>query len=208
MVTLYAWATPNGLKPAILLEELGIPYAIRPVHIGAGEQFKDDFVRISPNSKIPALVDDRGDGDPIVVFESGAILIHLAETAGQFLPAGGQARVDTLAWLMFQMASVGPMFGQLFHFKSLETPVPYGVERYGKEVRRLYKVMDDQLASQPFLAGEYSIADMAVWPWAREPSFFGLKAEDYPNFKAYIERVGARPAVKRAAELDLKAPRG
>ena len=162
MIDLYTWTTPNGVKPIIMLEETGLPHRIVPVNIGKNEQFAPDFVRINPNSKIPAMVDDG-----VRIFESGAILIHLAEKAGKFLPASGQARADVLGWLFFQVGSVGPMFGQLGHFRGAKREDPYPLERYQKEVERLAGVLDKRLGEAEYLGGEYSIADMATIGWAR-----------------------------------------
>lgn len=202
MIDVYVWNTPNGRKPLILLEELGLPYKLHAVDIGNGEQFAPDFLKFSPNGKIPALIDGRGD-ETISVFESGAILQYLAEAEGKFLPTKGQERVDALAWLFFQMASVGPMFGQLGHFQRAEGEHPYSIKRYQDEVLRLYGVMDKRLSDVPYLAGEYSIADMATYPWADAFGYFNLDPKDWPNVQAWLKRVGERPAVKKATAIEI-----
>ena len=167
MIELYTWTTPNGRKVSIMLEECGLPYTTHAIHIGKDEQFTPQFVAINPNSKIPAIIDRDGpDGQPLTVFESGAILIYLAEKTGKFLATRGKARSDALQWLMFQMGGVGPIFGQVHHFlRAAKEPVPYAIERYGKEKDRLYGVLDKHLKDHQYLAGEYSIADMATYPW-------------------------------------------
>lgn len=197
MLTLYTWTTPNGFKPLILLEELGLPHNVVPVNIGQGEQHRHDYLRINPNGKIPALVDEEG-GQRTVVFESGAILIYLAEKAGRLLPKEGPGRYEALAWLMFQMGGIGPMLGQAGHFLRLPEKIPYAIERYTSEARRLYGVLDGRLGEAEYLAGDYSIADIATFPWVRNPAFFGLSIEQWPNVLRWIEAIGARPAVQRA----------
>jgi GSH-dependent disulfide-bond oxidoreductase len=206
MIDLYTWNTPNGQKVHILLEELGLEYATHTVHISQSEQFSPDFLKISPNNKIPAIVDHAATGD-VSVFESGAILIHLAEAAGKFLaPAGSAARADQLQWLMFQMGSIGPMMGQLYHFQRVAPEqLPYAQKRFGDEVHRLLGVMDRQLGEREYIAGEYSIADMALFPWVRGITMFGIDGATVPNVVAWIDRVAARPAVVRALELSKKA---
>ena len=200
MIDLYTWTTPNGRKISVMLEECGLPYTVHPVNIRENEQFKAEFVRVSPNSKIPAIVDhDAG----VSVFESGAILIHLAEKTGRFLPAKNPGRAKTLEWLMWQMAGVGPMFGQTSHFATVATEkIPYAIERFLAESARLLKVLDDQLGRTPFVAGEYSIADMASYPWvaAGFGLIKGLKADvigDGAHITRWLETIGARPAVVR-----------
>ena len=194
MIDLYTWTTPNGVKPIIMLEETGLPHRIVPVNIGNNEQFEPDFVRINPNSKIPAMVDDG-----VRIFESGAILIHLAEKVGKFLPASGQARADVLGWLFFQVGSVGPMFGQLGHFRGAKREDPYPVERFQKEVERLAAVLDKRLGEAEYLGGEYSIADMATIGWARAlGSYLKFDMSRWPNIVRWIDAVVARPAVHRA----------
>src|SRR5258708_21894640 len=167
MIDLYTWGTPNGRKVSIMLEETGLPYRVHKVDISKNEQFKPEFLALNPNSKIPAIVDQEGPGGkPLPLFESGAILIYLAEKTGKLLPTDPAARYTVLQWLMFQMGGVGPMFGQVHHFlRAAPEPVPYAIERYGKETRRLYGVLDVQLGKAAYLAGEYSIADIATYPW-------------------------------------------
>lgn len=200
MIDFYTFTTPNGQKPAILLEELQIPYTIHPIHIGRNEQFSPEFVAINPNSKIPAIIDRDTDLDTdITIFESGAILIYLAEKAGKFLPTSGSNRYQVLEWLMFQMASVGPMFGQFGHFRNFAPEkIPYGIERYQKEALRLLKVLDGQLGDRPYIAGDYSIADMATYPWiaAAATPYLGLTFDDFPNVQRWMETLQGRDAVK------------
>lgn len=208
MIDLYTWGTPNGHKVHIMLEELKLPYRIHKVDIGAKQQFSPDFVKINPNSKIPAMVDQDGpDGAPITVFESGAILFYLAEKTGKLLPAAGEARARVLEWLMFQMGNVGPMFGQCYHFKSSAPErIPYAIDRYTREVGRLYAVMDKRLGQSRYLGGaEFTIADIASWPWTKNPPAYDLDAADYPNVKRWIGEIAARPTVKRALRVLDKA---
>ncbi len=196
MIDLYTFTTPNGRKPAILLEELGLPYSIQKIDIGKGEQFSPEFIAINPNSKIPAIIDRDSE---ITVFESGAILIYLAEKTGKFLPQEGADRARVIEWLMFQMASVGPMFGQLGHFRNAAPEkLPYAIARYEKETLRLLGVLDRQLADNPYIAGEYSIADMATYPWvvsATSP-YGGISLEEFPNVQRWIATMESRPAVQ------------
>ncbi len=204
MIDLYSWPTPNGHKVHILLEELGLPYRIHGVNIGTGEQFKPDFLRISPNNKIPALVDSDGpDGQPMALFESGAMLLYLAEKSGRFLPATGAARYTTLQWLMWQMGGLGPMLGQAHHFRIYAPEkIDYAIARYTNEARRLYGVLDARLANNSYLAGDdYTIADMAAFPWCRSASNQGVDWADYPHAKRWFDAVAARPAVQRGVEL-------
>ncbi len=204
MIELYTWPTPNGHKIHILLEETGLAYEVRPVDIGAGDQFDPDFLAISPNNRIPAIVDPDGpDGAPISLFESGAILIYLAEKTGQFLPVAPRARHNVLQWLMWQMGNVGPMLGQAHHFRYYAIDAdPYAVERYTNEARRLYGVADRRLGETPYLAGEdYSIADMATFPWMRSHERQGVDLEDFPNVKRWFDGIAARPAVQRGVEV-------
>ncbi len=196
MIQLHAAGTPNGKKVPIFLEELGIPYELHKVDLGKGEQHKPEFLALNPNGKIPALVD--GDG-PVTIFESGAILIYLAEKHGKFLPPSGQARADVLEWLMFQMSAVGPMMGQLGWAR--RSNVPAGIERFEAEVRRIYAVLEGRLAKHPYLAGEYSIADMATYPWATAHDFLEIDVTPYPNVRAWLDRMAERPAVKKAMGL-------
>jgi len=200
MIDLYTWTTPNGRKVSVMLEEIGLPYTVHPVNIGKGEQFAPEFVKICPNSKIPAIVDrDAG----VSLFESGAILIYLGEKTGKLLPASGAARAATIEWLMWQMANVGPMFGQVNHFANAAPErIPYAIDRYATESARLLKVLDDRLAKVAFVAGDYSIADIALYPWITA-AFQLLKAfkPDVAGDGAHVERwlavVGERPAVAR-----------
>ncbi len=194
MIELYTWTTPNGLKPLIMLEEIGLPYHVTPIDIGKGEQHAADYVRINPNAKIPAMVDDG-----IRIFESGAILIHLAEKTGKLLPTSGQARADALGWTFFQVGSIGPMFGQLGHFRSAKREDPYPLERYTKEVERLADVLDARLGEAEYLAGEYSIADIMTIGWARAlGSYYKFDTTRWPKLQRWIDTVVARPAVQRA----------
>lgn len=205
MIDLYTWTTPNGRKISILLEELGLDYEAHPVNIGKGEQFAPDFLKISPNNKIPAIV-DRDTG--VSVFESGAIFIYLAEKTGSpLLPKDGEARAKTLEWLMFQMGGVGPMFGQYYHFANAERAAdnPYALTRYSEESKRLFTVMNKRLNETDYLAGDYSIADIATYPWAKGlASHFdrlGLEPKDVSAVNRWLDRVGERAAVKRGMEV-------
>ena len=199
MIDVYSWATPNGHKVHIMLEECGLPYTTHAIHIGKDEQFTPQFVAINPNSKIPAIIDRDGpDGQPLTVFESGAILIYLAEKTGKFLATRGEARSDALQWLMFQMGGVGPIFGQVHHFlRAAKEPVPYAIERYGKEKDRLYGVLDKHLKDHQYLAGEYSIADMATYPWVARYEWHKMDLSTVPNVKRWYDAISARPAVQR-----------
>ncbi|WP_255440499.1 glutathione binding-like protein [Caenimonas sedimenti] len=210
-ITVYSWPTPNGHKVHIMLEECGLPYEAIPVNIGAGDQFKPDFLAISPNNKIPALVDPAGpDGQPISLFESGAILLYLAAKTGRFLPASDRARYEVLQWLMFQMGGVGPMLGQAHHFRMYAPEkLPYAVDRYSNEAKRLYRVIDKRLAASAWLGGdEYSIADIATFPWLRSWEKQGIVLEDYPHLKKWLDTIAARPAVQRGVQVlaDLRKP--
>ena len=204
MIEVYSWPTPNGHKVHIMLEECGLPYRVHPVDIGAGAQFEPGFLAISPNNKIPAITDPDGpEGAPISLFESGAILLYLAGKTGRFLPAGTAARYEVLQWLMFQMGGVGPMLGQAHHFRIYAPEkIPYAVDRYTNEARRLYGVMDRRLAQSTYLGGpEYSIADIAVYPWLRSWMNQGIDWNDFPHLRAWFDEVGARPAVQRGCEV-------
>jgi GSH-dependent disulfide-bond oxidoreductase len=203
-IQLYYWPTPNGHKISIFLEEAGLPYEIVPVDIGAGDQFEDEFLRISPNNKMPAIVDPDGpDGEPISLFESGAVLIYLAEKTGTFLPRSPRERYVALQWLMFQMGHVGPMLGQNHHFRQYaDEEIPYAVERYTNEAARLYGVMDRRLSEAEYFVGdEYTIVDMAIFPWLRSHEKQGQKMEDYPNVNRWFAEIGNRPAVQRALKV-------
>lgn len=201
MIDLYYWTTPNGHKITIFLEEAGLPYRIIPVHIGKGEQFAEEFLRISPNNKIPAIVDHApaDGGAPLSVFESGAILLYLAEKTGRLIPQDLRTRTDVIQWLFWQMGNLGPFAGQNHHFR-LYAPerIPYAIDRYVKETSRLYAVLDNRLAEREFIAGEYSIADIACYPWVYPHERQGQKLEDYPNVARWFRTIGKRPAVVRA----------
>ena len=201
MIELYFWTTPNGYKPLIFLEETGLDYALKPVNIGAGAQFEPDFLKISPNNRIPAIVDTApiGGGKPIPVFESGAILQYLAEKTGRFLPSAPAARAEVLQWLFWQMGGLGPMAGQNHHFATYAPEkIPYAIDRYVKETARLYRVLDTRLADRDFIAGDYSIADMASYPWIVPHERQGQDLADFPNLAHWFARVAARDAVERA----------
>lgn len=201
MIDLHYWTTPNGHKVTIFLEEAGLPYRIVPVNISKGEQFKPDFLAISPNNRIPAIVDQEpvGGGAPISVFESGAILLYLAEKTGRFLPADPHGRVEVTQWLFWQMAGLGPMAGQNHHFSQYAPEkLPYAINRYVSETNRLYGVLNRRLADRPFIAGTYSIADMAAYPWIVPYKNQGQTLEDFPHLKRWFETIKSRPAVVRA----------
>ena len=204
MIDVYSWATPNGHKVHIMLEECGLPYRVHPINIGAGDQFKPDFLKISPNNKIPALVDSEGpDGQPISLFESGAILLYLAAKTGKFLPAGDRAKYEVLQWLMFQMGGVGPMLGQTHHFRIYAPEkIEYAINRYTNETKRLYGVMDKQLATHRYIAGDdYTIADIAIFPWLRSWQNQGIDWADYPSLKTWFDEIATRPAVMRGVQV-------
>lgn len=204
MIDLYSWATPNGHKIHIMLEECGLEYRAHAIDIGKGDQFTPEFLRISPNNKIPAMVDHEGPGgEDFSLFESGAMLVYLAEKTGRFIPHNIAERYIMLQWLMFQMGGVGPMLGQAHHFR-LYAPekIPYAIDRYTKEANRLYNVIDKQLAQTKYLAGnEYTIADMATFPWLRSYEKQGVKLEDYPHLKKWFDEIAARPAVIRGVKV-------
>jgi GST-like protein len=209
-IALYYWPTPNGFKISIMLEECKLPYTMIPVNISAGEQFKPDFLKVSPNNRMPAIVDPGGPGGrPISIFESGAILQYLGRKTGKFYPADERARVRVDQWLFWQMGGLGPMAGQLNHFKhyARET-LPYAIKRYEDEVNRLYGVMERQLAGNEFLAGKYSIADMACVGWVNLWQRQGQDIEEFPNLKRWLEAVKARPAVKRGMALGIELRKG
>ena len=203
MIELYSWPTPNGHKVHIMLEETGLPYTVHAVDIGAGDQFDKAFLAISPNNRIPAIVDTEStDGKPISVFESGAILLYLAEKTGKFLPKDQRGRYEVMQWLMFQMGGIGPMLGQVHHFRAYAPePIPYAIDRYTKEAGRLYGVVDRRLADRPFIAGDYSIADMAIFPWLRSWERQGVNIADYPNLKRWFDGIAGRPAVERGVKV-------
>jgi len=203
MMDLYTWSTPNGRKVSIMLEETGLSYRVHKVDISKGDQFKPDFVAINPNSKIPAIVDPEGPGGkPLTLFESGAILIYLAEKHGKLLPKDPAARYVVLEWLMFQMGGVGPMFGQVHHFlRAAPEPMPYAIERYSKETRRLYGVLNAQLGKAAYLAGEYSIADIATYPWVARHEWHKVALGDFPNVERWYREISARSAVARGMQV-------
>ena len=210
-IDVYSWPTPNGHKVHIMLEECGLPYQAIPVNIGAGEQFRPEFLQISPNNKIPAIVDPQGpDGQPISLFESGAILLYLASKTGRFLPRGDRQKFEVLQWLMFQMGGVGPMLGQAHHFRIYAPEkIQYAIDRYTNEARRLYGVIDKRLAQSPWLGGaEYSIADIATFPWLRSWQNQGIVIEEYPHLKRWFDTIAERPAVQRGVKVlaDLRKP--
>jgi len=211
MIDVYSWPTPNGHKVHIMLEETGLAYRVIPVDIAAGDQFKPEFLKISPNNKIPAIVDSEGpDGQPMSLFESGAILVYLAGKTGRFLPQSVRDKYATLQWLMFQMGGVGPMLGQAHHF-NIYAPekIAYAMNRYTKEANLLYGVMDRRLGESEYIAcGEYTIADIAIMPWLRSYKNQGVEMDQYPNVKRWFEKISARPAVQRGLAVlsDIRRP--
>ena len=204
MIEVYSWPTPNGHKVHIMLEECGLPYAVHAVDIGGGDQFKPDFLAISPNNRIPAIVDPDGpDGSPLSLFESGAILLYLAGKTGRFLPAGTADKYRVMQWLMWQMGGFGPMLGQTHHFRIYAPEkVEYAIRRYSNEAARLYGVLDRQLTDNEYVAGaEYSIADMAIFPWTRSHKNQGIELSEFPAVARWIDLMKARPAVRRGLEV-------
>ena len=203
MIDLYTWPTPNGHKVHIMLEECALPYNVHPIDIGAGDQFKPEFLKISPNNKMPAIVDSDGpDGKPISIFESGAILLYLAGKTGKFLPNDVRGKYIALQWLMFQMGGVGPMFGQAHHFRNYAPEkIDYAINRYTNEAKRLYGVMNKRLGEAKYFAYDYSIADMAIFPWTRSHANQGVDLAEFPNVKRWFDAIDARPAVKRAVQV-------
>ena len=204
MIELWTWPTPNGQKVHIALEELGLPYRTVPVDINAGEQFRPEFLRITPNHRTPAIVDPEGPGGaPLALFESGAILIYLGEKTGRLIPEAPASRYACLQWLMFQMGGIGPMFGQWNHFAQYAPEeIPYALERYGREVRRLYGVLEKRLAEAEYLAGDaFTIADIATFPWVRTPERRNIDFAEFPHMARWHDAIAARPAVKRGLEL-------
>jgi GST-like protein len=204
LIDLYTWPTPNGHKIHIMLEETGLEYRVHPIDIGAGEQFKPDFLAISPINKIPAMVDQRGPGGkPFALAESGAMLFYLASKTGKFLPADVRERWEVMQWVMFQMGHIGPMLGQAHHFlQYAPEKIEYAMNRYRNEAKRLYRVVDKQVEENEWIAGsEYTIADMSIMPWLRFPERQGVNIEEYPNLKEWRDRIAARPAVKKALEV-------
>ncbi|MGF1498963.1 MAG: glutathione S-transferase N-terminal domain-containing protein [Elainellaceae cyanobacterium] len=202
-IDLYFWPTPNGRKISIMLEETGLPYTTHPVNIMAGDQFSPEFLAISPNNKMPAIVDPEGpDGKPISIFESGAILIYLADKSGQLLPEVPRDRYTVLQWLMFQMGGIGPMLGQAHHFRQYaREEIPYAIDRYTNEAARLYCVLDKRLGQAEYVAGEYSIADIAIFPWLISSEDQGQNLADYPNLQRWFDSIQARPAVQKGLAL-------
>jgi GST-like protein len=204
MIELYYWPTPNGWKISIALEEMALPYQVKYVNIGRGEQFAPEFLAISPNNRMPAIVDrdPEGGGAPISVFESGAILLYLADKTRRFIPQDLRGRVEVIEWLMWQMGGLGPMLGQNHHFRIYAPePIPYAVERYTNETNRLYGVLDRRLAGREYVCGEYSIADMACWPWIVPHERQGQKLEDFPNLRRWYDKMKTRPGVQRGFEV-------
>ena len=204
MIEVYSWATPNGHKVHIMLEECGLPYRVHAVDIGAGEQFAPEFLALSPNNKIPAILDPDGpDGRPISLFESGAILLYLAGKPGRFLPDDTRGRYEALQWLMFQMGGVGPLLGQAHHFRIYAPEkIAYAIDRYTNEAKRLYAVMNKRLASSRYIAGdEYGIADIAIFPWLRSWKNQGIDWNDYPHLKGWFDEIASRPAVQRGVAV-------
>jgi GST-like protein len=211
MIDVFSWPTPNGHKVHIMLEECGLPYRALPVNIGAGDQFKPEFLKISPNNKIPAITDPQGpDGKPISLFESGAILVYLSAKTGKFMPASDRAKYEVLQWLMFQMGSVGPMLGQAHHFRMYAPQkLEYAIDRYSNEARRLYGVIDRRLSQSAWLGGtDYSIADIATFPWLRSWEKQGIVLADYPHLQAWFNKIAERPAVQRGVKVmaELRRP--
>jgi len=199
MITLYTWATPNGHKVSIMLEECALPYAVKKIDMEAGQNTEPWFVALNPNAKIPVLVDEQGPGgQPISLFGSGANLVYLAGKSGKFLPSSDHGKFDALQWLMFQMGGIGPMFGEAEHFvRQTREPVAYAVDRYAKETARLYGVLEKRLADREYLAVEYSIADIATYPWVARHELQGIDLAAYPAVRHWFEKIDARPAVKR-----------
>ena len=209
MIDLYVWPTPNGYKISIMLEEIAMAYNVIDIDIQRGDQFQPDFLKISPNNKMPAIVDSDGPGGkPIAIFESGAILLYLAEKSGRLMPKDMRGRYNVMQWLMFQMGSVGPMLGQANHFRSYAPEkIPYAIDRYTNETKRIYGVIDRRLAEAPYIAGDYSIADIAIFPWLRSYERQGLKLEDFPNLNRWYTAIDARPAVQKGLELQKERRR-
>ncbi len=209
MIDLYTWPTPNGHKIHIMLEEVGLEYKVIPIDIGQGDQFEPEFLKISPNNKMPAMVDPEGPGGkPYSLFESGAMLMYLAEKTGRFMPQETAARYLVIQWLMVQMGTVGPMLGQAHHFRTYAPePMPYAVDRYTNEARRIYNLLDTRLGQSEYLAGDYSIADMATYPWVRNHESQGIELDDLPHFRRWREAIEARPAVQRGVEVLKEARR-
>jgi len=205
MIQLYTWGTPNGKKVSIMLEEISIPYEVHAINIGQGDQFKPEYLAINPNNKIPSIIDPDGPGGKaFTLFESGAILMYLAEKSGKLWPADLRQRYSVIQWLMFQMGGVGPMFGQANYFYRLEEKVPFAIERFHKEALRLYGVLEKALGERPYLAGEYSIADIATYPWVWRHEMHHVKLEEFPHVKRWYDAISDRPAVQRGMEIPKK----
>lgn len=205
MIQLYIWGTPNGKKVSIMLEEIAMPYEVHPINIGQGDQLKPEYLAINPNNKIPAIIDSDGPGGkPFKLFESGAILMYLAEKSGKLWPTDLAQRYTVIQWLMFQMGGVGPMFGQANYFYRQQEKNPAAIERFKKEALRLYNVLDTELAKRDYLAGEYSIADIATYPWVGRHEGHQVKLEEFPNVKRWFDRISQRAAVKRGMEIPKK----
>jgi GST-like protein len=206
LIDLYTWSTPNGRKVSIMLEEAGLPYRVHPIDIGRGDQFSPEFLAINPNNRIPAIVDQDGpEGKPFPLFESGAILLYLAWKTGRFLPQPVTRQFECMQWLMFQMGGVGPMFGQVHHFlRSAPEPVPYAIERYTREARRLYKVLDGHLDKHAYLADEYSVADIATYPWVARHDWHKVDLAEFPAVKRWFDTIGARRAVQAGMQVPKK----
>ena len=202
MIQLYSWKTPNGRKVSVMLEEIGLPYEVHAIDLAKREQFTPEYLAINPNNKIPSIIDSDGPGGkPLTLFESGAILMYLAEKTGKLWPSDTRKRYEVIQWLMFQMGGVGPMFGQANYFFRLEEKVPYAIERFHKEALRLYRVLEQELGKKEFLAGEYSIADIATYPWVGRHDIHQVKLETFPNVKRWFDTLSARPAVQRGMEI-------
>jgi GST-like protein len=203
MIDLYTWGTPNGRKVSIMLEETGLPYRVHPVNIGTGEQHRAEFLAINPNNRIPAIVDPDGpEGRAFKLFESGAILLYLSWKTGKFLPVRATDQFEVIQWLMFQMGGVGPMFGQVHHFvRAAPEPVPYAIARYSAETRRLYGVLNGHLENREYLGSEYSVADMATYPWVARHEWHKVDLGDFPAVKRWFDQLGARPAVQRGMQV-------
>lgn len=202
MIQLYTWGTPNGKKVSIMLEEIGMPYEVHPINIGQGDQMKPKYLAINPNNKIPSIIDTDGPGGkPLTLFESGAILMYLAEKSGKLWPADMRQRYTVIQWLMFQMGGVGPMFGQANYFYRLEGKNPQAIDRFKKEALRLYNVLNQELAQREYLAGEYSIADIATYPWVGRHEGHQVRLEEFPHVKRWFDRISQRPAVQRGMEI-------
>jgi GST-like protein len=204
MIDLYYWPTPNGWKASIMLEECGLAYDVKPVHIGKGDQFKPEFLAISPNNRIPAIVDHDAPGGELAIFESGAVLMYLAEKSGQFMPSELHVRYDVLQWTFWLTGGLGPMAGQLGHFRNYaENKIDYAVQRYADEYNRLLGVADRRLADRDYLAGEYSIADIATWPWVRSHERLGQPLDEFPNVQRWFDAIAARPAVQAGIQVGM-----